>query len=505
MSETYQNEQKFNFSGGVNQSVSRLLMADSDCNIIENGELVKIGSIQKIKGYSQRGNDVNTGYKILGMVDGFKPSDGTKKQIVIADGASNSDAYTYNPINGAWTAHGLGLTSGAKAEFEPFLNGFFMVNFEDATRFNDLSTWSTSVNVTSAAKAKYIKQYLSRVYLAYVVTGGTTYPSRVTYSDLPSGTTPTITWNDTLNYFDVASDDGDVLMGLEVNANRLLCFKQKSLYRYDTNTLYQVPGAPGTVSQRSIRNIQGHTLYLHSTGIWDYNGTTSTLISRKIQEVIDGVSTKSLSDANAWVRGDHYYLYLGDILNSKTGFTCNNCLVDFDISKQAYTWRSLKDVPTVWMDYPDDSSNITYNDPTITYNDSNTAYNAAQSSEQRTFFGTDSGQVMRFDVGGDFDGVDIPFTIETKDYYLGYPAFQKMLERVVVFNDYAGKGIVVQYKIDDEDWDTLGRVGDTANILVFPSGKSCKRVRFRILESSSGQPFSFEGLDIYFTPTSIYT
>ncbi len=503
MAESYLNEQHFDYSGGVNQSVSRLLAADNELSFAENVELEKVGSVHKVRGYSMRGSSVHAGYNILGMVNANRPSDGEKKQIVIADGASSSDAYTFNPTNNTWTPHHLGLSTGSKAEFESFLNGFYMVNYSDATRFNDLNQWYTTTNVTSAAKAKYIKQYLSRIYLGNVVSSGTAYPSRVTYSDLPNGSPLQTTWNDSVNYFDVSTDDGDVITGLEVNANRLLIFKRYSLYRYDTNTLYQVPGCPGTVSQRSVKNIQGHTLYLADNGIWDYDGGTATLISRKIQEIIDGMSTKSLTNASAWVKTDHYYLYLGDINNTRFGLTINNCLLDYDIAKQSFTWRSLKDNPLAWMVYPDDNTNITYNSATLTYNDANTAYNGSQSAEERVFFGTDDGNVFWFDTGRSFNGTDISYSLETKDYYLGYPAYWKLIQKIFVFNDFAGKGLTVQAKLDDNDWITLGRVNKTSTQLLFPSGSLCQRLRFRIQESSSSDTFTFEGLDIYYTPEGL--
>lgn len=503
MAEVYNNEQHFDYSGGVNQSVSSLLMADNETNIIENGELEKIGSIYKVRGYLQKGNVVNNGYNILGMCNAFRPSDGVRKQIVVADGASNSDAYTYDSITDTWTPHVLSLSSGSKAEFESFLNGFFMVNFTEATRFNDLNQWYTTTNVTSAAKAKYIKQYLSRIYLGYVVSGGTTYPSRVTYSDLPAGSPMTISWNDTLNYIDVATDDGDTIKGLEVNANRLLIFKENSLYRYDTNSLYQVPGCPGTVSQRSVKNIQGHTLYLHSSGIWDYDGSASSIISRKVKDIIDGISTKSLSDACAWTKQDHYYIYLGDINNTKVGLSINNCLLDYDIAKGGFTWRSINDNILVWMTFPDDTSNISYNDATVTYNNANVMYNGIQSAEEKIFFGTDTGYIMQFDTGNTFNGTDISYKVETKDYYLGYPAYWKLLQKVIIFNNYGGKRFTVQAKLDDGDWKTLGRINSRINQLIFDSGLLCQRVRFRLIESGSGDRFAFEGLDVYFTPQGL--
>jgi len=497
MAEKYTNEPYYNFSAGVNQAVSRLLMANDEVSVIENGELEKVGSIYKARGYEMRGSAVNANYDILGMINAYKSSDGTQKQIVIADDAAESDAYTYNPITDDWTAHNLSLTSGAKAEFASFLDGFFMVNFSDATRWNDLSAWSTSTNVTNAPKAKYIQLYLDRLYTAYVVSGGSTYPSRVIYSDLP--TTGSLTWNNSTNYFDVDTDNGDVIKGLGVNASRLLIFKKDSLYRYDTNTLYQVPGCPGTVSQRSVKNIQGYTLYLHDTGIWSYNGTSAVLISRKIQELIDGINTAEAADSCATVIGDHYYLYVGDVSNSQTGFSVDKCLIDYNIAQNAFTWRSLDDTPTVFMQYPDDRSAITYDDSGITYNDGSTYYNGLTSTEQRYYFGTDDGNVFHFNSGNTMNSVAIPFRVETKDYYLGYPSYWKVLQKVIVFTDYAGKGVLVQASCDGGDWISLGRVNKEQTELIFPSGTKCQRVKFRIAESSSGDRFAFEGLDVYFT------
>lgn len=500
MAEQYLHEEHYDFSGGIQQAVGRILTSDNEFPQALNGELETVGPVSKVRGYTQRGSTVNAGYNILGAISGYK-SDGTMKQIVIADGASNSDAYTYNTVTNTWTPHLLSLTTGAEAEVEYFLDGFFLVNFEDVTRWDNYTAWSTTTNVTNAPKAKYIKLYNSRIYLAYVVDSGTTYTSRVIYSDLPSGSPYTISWNNTVNYFDVDSDDRDVIKGLAVNSNTLLVFKENALYRYNTNTLYKVPGAPGTVSQRSVKDLQGMTLYLHSSGIYMYDGSTSKLISRKIKDVIEGISTKNLTNACAYTKGDHYYLYVGDINNTKTGLTIDKCLIDFDIAKNGFMLRSLVDEPTIFFTFRDDRSAIAYNDATLTYNSSDTTYNGLISSETRVFFGTTDGVVYQQDNGNSFNGTDIPFSLETKDYYLGYPAVYKLFQKVHIFVD-GVRAITVQYKLDDGDWKTLGKVKRTQSELIFPAGSRGKRIKFRILESSSGDRFSFEGFDVYFVPES---
>lgn len=493
-------KEHFDYSGGVNQSVGRLIRPSNETTYIENGELPSIGPVWKVRGFTQRGSTLNSGYEVLGMCSAIK-ADGTMKQIAICDNASDSDAYTFNPITNVWTPHNLSLTSGSNAEFEYFLDGWFMVNYTEATRWNDFTQWYTTTNVTSAPKGKYIKLYLSRIYIGYCVDGSSTYPSRVIYSDLPDS--GTIAWNNSDNYFDVARDDGDVIKGLEVNSNRLLVFKENSLYRYDTNTLYKVPGCPGTVSNRTIQNIQGWTLYLHTSGIWAYNGTSSTLISRKVKDIIDGISTKNLESACAWVKGDHYYLYLNDISNSLMDLEIDNCLLDYDISKNAFTWRSLDVNPTVFNNYRDDRSAADYNNSAISYDDADMKYDGVVSNEQRVYFGTDDGGVYEFDTGKDHNGNPIPFMVETKDYFLDYPAIEKLFNKVHVFVD-GGQGVQVSYQIDNKDWDTLGKVDKEQSELLFPSGARGKKIRFRISESSISDRFAFEGLDIYFVPETTY-
>ena len=502
MSEQYANEQHFDFSGGMQQAVGRIIVSDNEYPLLINGHLETVGPVTKTMGYIQKGSDVNTNYQILGLMGSYK-TDGTTKFITIADGASSSDAYTYNTTTNAWTKHNLSLSSGSNAEFEYFLNGFFMVNFTEATRFNNYAQWYTTTNVTSAPKARYIKQYLSRLYLGYVSTDGSTYGSRVIYSDLPSDTSPqTINWNNAVNFIDIDVDDGDVLKGLEVNANRLLMFKENAMYRYDTNSLYKVPGAPGTVSQRSIKNIQGKTIYLHSSGLWLYDGSTSTLISRKIKDIISKISTVNLANACAYVSGDHYYIYIGDIDNTSKGISINKCLIDYDIAKNAYALRSIVDISTVYVNYRDNRSFITYDDATVNYNQADTVYNGLVDSADKIFFGSSLGKVFQNNQGNSYDGTDIAFTLETKDYYLGYPSIFKLFQKVHAYVN-GVKSMTLQYKTDDNDWKTLGKINKAQSELIFPAGVRGKRIKFRVLESSSADAFVFEGLDIYFIPEGL--
>jgi hypothetical protein len=151
------------------------------------------------------------------------------------------------------------------------------------------------------------------------------------------------------------------------------------------------------------------------------------------------------------------------------------------------------------MTYLDDRSNVTYKSATVSYNSADTTYNGLISSEERVYFGDKLGGVYHFDYGNTMDTKDIAFRLVTKDYYMGNPSIYKYLSKLVVYCD-GGRQVTIQYKLDDGDWKTLGRLSDSITTLVFPSSTQCRKVKFRVIESSSGDAFNFEGFDIYFKP-----
>ena len=499
MAEQFQLFQMSNLSGGMNTNVGEFQKNEDESDLIRNGQTNKIGWIQKRLGYAtQRGDDVNTGYKILGM-HSFYPTSGLIRQYAVADGASNSDVYTYNPATNDWTPHVQALTTASKCEFTTFLDRFYRVNYTEATASNNGTAWSTTVNVTGAPLARYITPYLNRLYLGNCQVGATEYPSRVYFSSLPDPTTSLITWDTTStgNWFEVDPDDGDVVKGLGVNANRLLVFKENSLHRYDTNTRYQVPGCPGTVSQRTVKNIQGFTLYLHSSGVWAYDGASSILVSRSIQPYIDGMSSISLGEACAYVKGDHYYCFIGNVINSKEDINEDNVLLDLDISKKAWTIHNLADIPTIFIEFRDDRSEVQYDASDVTYNSADITYDGGISAESRTYIGTKDGQVWQFLNGNSDGGTPIRFEIITREIYLENRDAIKNLYKLFVYTR-KGTSLIVQFKIDGGEWKNLGPLNRETTELRFPPGTRCRKVQLRFSEYTTAQQPTLEALSIYY-------
>ena len=138
------------------------------------------------------------------------------------------------------------------------------------------------------------------------------------------------------NWFDARRNDGDTLQGLGENDSKLLVFKRESLFRYDEKELRRVKGAPGTTSHRSITNVRENTYYFHDTGIIRYDGLSTFLVSRPIQDWIDGISSSSYDSIVGWKDEDILYMFVGDISNSAKGISLTNAILIYDTAAQAW-------------------------------------------------------------------------------------------------------------------------------------------------------------------------
>lgn len=199
------------------------------------------------------------------------------------------------------------------------------------------------------------------------------------------------------NYFDVRTDDNEQLMGLGENSNRLLCFKLNSLYRYNGTSLFQVPGAPGTSSARSIFNVKGYTLYFHGTetnktGIYMYNGEQVVKVSNPIQPYIDGISVSMYGSVVGWREGDLYRLYVGDITNTQRNISVTKAVITYNVADNKIWVDSIRHVPTCATTF------------------------VVNNSEQ-IFFGDNNATAYLTPSGYDYDGYDIAWSMETGVHY----------------------------------------------------------------------------------------
>ena len=345
---------RFDFSEGEQMKSNKYLMKQNQVLRAQNVISYTVGSFTKRLGYSQIGGQITASEDILMNTEfqyGVTP---TLKHIVVCSGAANSEVYVN--VAGTWTSQSQTLTADSKARGTDFVDYFFLVNYSDATRSYSGSAWSTSTNVTSAPKAKYIESYRDRLYLGYCYVGSTAYPSRIYYSSLPASD-GTITWDTTNDWFYVETNDGDVLTALAKNKAYLLVFKENSLFRYDgtfsATNLKPISWKLGTVSQESVVLDENLILFYSRKGVAMSLGGEPKIISRPIQPIIDRVNQANLGDICGGIDGDHLLMYVGTLTSALPGDSAalSRVMLDYDINQNIWTHHILPDEPQAFSPY----------------------------------------------------------------------------------------------------------------------------------------------------------
>lgn len=278
----------------------------------------------------------------------------TRKHLVVCNAATESEVYLNSA--GTWTQQAQNLTAGAKARGTDFVDYFFLCNYSDATRSYSGSAWSTSTNVTSAPKAKYVESYRNRLYLAYCNVSATAYPSRVYYSSLPASD-GTITWDTTNDYFYVETQDGDHITALAKNKTHLLVFKENSMFRYDgtfaATNLKPISWNLGAVSQESVVLDENVVFFYSRKGVAMSGGGEPKIISRAIQPIIDRVNQANLGDICGGIHEDHLLMYVGTLTSALPGDddALEKVMLDYDISQNSWTYHIVPDEPQAFATY----------------------------------------------------------------------------------------------------------------------------------------------------------
>jgi hypothetical protein len=227
-----------------------------------------------------------------------------------------------------------------------------------------------------------------------------------------------------------------------------------------------------------------------------YDGNVSNLISRPVEDVINSISSLNIGNACAWIDGDEYFVYVGDVDTGE--IEIDKCVIVYNIATKSVTAESFAHEIVAAAEHIDDSSDVAYSDSRYDYSSDQIGFSGYTSSESITFLGTSAGRVLHFNDGNTHAGTPIVMDVETKDYFPGNPSSLKDFYKALIYSKY-GSSTSVAMQVDEGAWITLGQLYAPLSTFRVPREiRTGKKLRFKFKEASINTPVEVEGFDVYY-------
>jgi len=455
---------------------------------LKNVWTYKLGKLEKVPGYDLASSsqvidnespnflhwyfDVATSRDYL-LATSNEGSDLTLKYITPDSATPVTSWTTIGSISTSWDTY-----EDSKPDMENYLGKAFIVGHRQGTTFLPNATVEGAVfstadtDITDMPQGKYIVRYRDLLYVLYAKVSSTVYPTRAYYSDEP--TAGAIGWTGILtNFINFGYDDAVVINGATQALDRLIVFKERSMWKYDESERKKIADV-GCDSYRSIVKVNNIPYWFNRYGFWRWKGYEPELISAKAQSYIDAIDQTKLGEVVATqYDGFEYRAFIGDV--TVEGILYNNAWFCWDTRKETCYIR-------------------------CTFNEVKAATNFIIASKRRAYFSDDDGYVYKF--GHKIDGIyadngnEIDSFFITQAYDHGVPEDVKYTNQITTFTKYA-EGLKCSIDInknnsfDDENIPQLDQHIGKADI-----ASSGNRYRFKFREKSDNKSWEFEGFSI---------
>ncbi len=209
--------------------------------------------------------------------------------------SNNGTTYTIVNVNVSGTAGSIAGTITGTGSGSP-------ATFGTLTKVGGAgdSTISFSLEILNAdiETAKYIVQWNNYLFLANVTLGSTVLQTRVYFSNVRDDTT----WS-AVNWIEISMQDGQPITGMYPLADRLVIFKERSIYNLfftgDATLpfVYLVSNSPtvGCVAPYSIQEVENGLVFLSYDGFYYYDSNNAYKMSLQIQNTINGLNLSKLT------------------------------------------------------------------------------------------------------------------------------------------------------------------------------------------------------------------
>ena len=348
---------------------------------------------------------------------------------------------TWDDITGTLT-----ITADNPCDFDNFLNQVV------ATNGNDIPfKWAGNGNGEQAGTptnfnwAKYTKQFNNYLFYGNVKIGGVTNPSSIYWSNYKDIASFSAT-----NFIDVAKNDGQEITGLKVLGDRLVIFKNRSIYIVfftgDADIPFILPNggktnsSVGCVAAKSIQEVENGLVFLSYDGIYFFDGFNSFKISDKVTTTLDGFDKNDFSNSVSLVQKNKNRYLLAFFANASA--TGNNRIIMWDYFNNAFSiYKGIEPSSMV------------------------TAY--VGGVDERPYFAGYNGFVYRADTGNHDSPSNTSTTISAY-YYTNWKPYQDLINlkgipEVTVYHRTDSTTLTFAYSYDFEEGDQYSQTFNLAS------------------------------------------
>lgn len=431
-----QPQNSIKLSGGVNSTAGPFGVDDSESTDLQNIDFNKFGSIIKRNGYAALNTVALQGSPAIDSLHWYEAVI-SGSQVRYAMVTAGTNLYKMDSLSGTWDniTGNCTLTAGNHADSENWLNEAYFTNgLNVPVKWSGTGNGTTVPQPTSVTKPKYIKQFNNYMFIGNVVVSGTAQTSRIYWSDLKS----TTTWTST-NFIDISKDDGQQITGLRVLSDKLVVFKERSIYNVtftgDVDLPFILPGGGksnsnvGCVAPFSIQEVENGLVFLSLDGFYFYDGNNSYKISDRINTTLLGYNITRFNQAVSCKQ------------LSKSRYFCALTGPSATTNNKVIVWDWFNNAFSIYSGMAPSSMATFY----------------VSGLDERPHFGDYSGFAYRMDSGSNDNPLNVATAINAY-YYTNWKTFgdivdQKGIPNVVIYYQNSNSVLTFSYSYDFETTD----------------------------------------------------
>lgn len=383
----------------------------------------------------------------------------------------NGSILYFDGVN--WTTSRSGDNTSLKARFASFLDTVVRVNGTDShVASSNGTTWSTTnsaLDLGNMPVGKFVIVYKDQMIIA----GNDARPDSLFISSVPNAAGTAISWTTDDREIVINPEDGQNITALGKVSGLLMIFKERSLYTWnnrstEADSVIEI----GCSSQESVANCgEGNLAFFNPSGVWLTSGGQPVMISRKVQEWIDGMDSAYFTEVAS--AGDEEHLFVSIGSSTVKGKTYNNVVLRYSLNTKEWAVFSYAYKFQAFTLYKDGDDFIIVG-------------------------GDSTSRVLEVDSDSLTDnGNGIQYEIQSQDRDFGSKGIKKEIsERVMAYGKYPSSGLV-QVQIDgSKTWKQLGTFKKEVNNFPIANALQGNMFKFRVTGVSSTDRFRFQGLEL---------